>query len=302
MLPPRLPSTSSSLTLTGESIRRRVSSSHSRQMDSAFSSIAEEGETVVLCPSQHQDPQSSPPLPALPEVVQDAKSPAYRAVQRGLDPPSSDPYTRRNSFCSTLTSASQIPRLPTPDFSQPDLSQLECWPSFPPGLRHGTEAHELPTSESSTHPARGAKTARETSLPNSQNAPLTVCEAEIAEGENIQTESGTSEKPPLLPSISTTSKLTRKWPAPQTVKRRMRSRQPQDALGLAALELAEGLGVDRPERWTKHKWCLFFSVCTMYAYGGAGLVCAILTWFRGKSHELIVTRSSPHYSDIAGFW
>ncbi|KAI9066027.1 hypothetical protein FKP32DRAFT_1566765 [Trametes sanguinea] len=43
----------------------------------------------------------------------------------------------------------------------------------------------------------------------------------------------------------------------------------------------EGLGLElRVDRWTLHKWCLVLSVCTVFVYGTAGLICAILTWFR----------------------
>ncbi|KAJ6622709.1 hypothetical protein B0H10DRAFT_1909806 [Mycena sp. CBHHK59/15] len=34
------------------------------------------------------------------------------------------------------------------------------------------------------------------------------------------------------------------------------------------------------ERWTGFKWCLLLSVCTVFAYGVTGLVCALMTWFR----------------------
>ncbi|KIP02713.1 hypothetical protein PHLGIDRAFT_41453, partial [Phlebiopsis gigantea 11061_1 CR5-6] len=39
------------------------------------------------------------------------------------------------------------------------------------------------------------------------------------------------------------------------------------------------------DRWTTYKWCLFLSVCTVFAAGAAGLVCALLTWFRGRSWD-----------------
>ncbi|KAF9263424.1 hypothetical protein L218DRAFT_815225, partial [Marasmius fiardii PR-910] len=33
-------------------------------------------------------------------------------------------------------------------------------------------------------------------------------------------------------------------------------------------------------RWTRFKWCLLFSVMTVFGYGLAILFCAVLTWFR----------------------
>ncbi|KAJ7904853.1 hypothetical protein B0H13DRAFT_2233876 [Mycena leptocephala] len=38
--------------------------------------------------------------------------------------------------------------------------------------------------------------------------------------------------------------------------------------------------MDSAEPWTGFKWCLLLSVCTVFAYGGAALLCALMTWFR----------------------
>ncbi|OCH87332.1 hypothetical protein OBBRIDRAFT_736360 [Obba rivulosa] len=46
------------------------------------------------------------------------------------------------------------------------------------------------------------------------------------------------------------------------------------------LEEGEGLGLDRIDRWTIHKWCLILSVSTIFVYGIAGLVFSVLTWFQ----------------------
>ncbi|KZT12190.1 uncharacterized protein LAESUDRAFT_640823 [Laetiporus sulphureus 93-53] len=46
------------------------------------------------------------------------------------------------------------------------------------------------------------------------------------------------------------------------------------------LEEGDGLGIEGVDRWTMHKWCLLLSVCSVLVYGVAGLVCAIMTWFR----------------------
>ncbi|KAI0629785.1 hypothetical protein C8Q77DRAFT_1220000 [Trametes polyzona] len=47
------------------------------------------------------------------------------------------------------------------------------------------------------------------------------------------------------------------------------------------LEEGEGLGLElHVGRWTMHKWCLVLSVCTVLVYGTAGLICALLTWFK----------------------
>ncbi|EKM49803.1 uncharacterized protein PHACADRAFT_106621 [Phanerochaete carnosa HHB-10118-sp] len=42
--------------------------------------------------------------------------------------------------------------------------------------------------------------------------------------------------------------------------------------------------MDRPNRWTAHKWWLFLSVCTVFLVGVAGLVCVLFAWFRAWDH------------------
>ncbi|TFK48778.1 hypothetical protein OE88DRAFT_1713886 [Heliocybe sulcata] len=37
-------------------------------------------------------------------------------------------------------------------------------------------------------------------------------------------------------------------------------------------------------RWTPYKWCLLFSVTTVFIYGLVGMTCAIATWFRTWMH------------------
>ncbi|KAI0754466.1 hypothetical protein C8Q80DRAFT_1094302 [Daedaleopsis nitida] len=52
----------------------------------------------------------------------------------------------------------------------------------------------------------------------------------------------------------------------------------------SVLEDGHGLGIERVGTWTLHKWCLVLSVCTVLVYAGAGLVCSLLTWFRGWAY------------------
>ncbi|KAI0727905.1 hypothetical protein C8Q72DRAFT_876087 [Fomitopsis betulina] len=56
------------------------------------------------------------------------------------------------------------------------------------------------------------------------------------------------------------------------------------------LEEGEGLGLGSVDRWSVHKWCLLLSVSTLLVYGLAGLICAVLTWFRtyDKASVIIV--------------
>ncbi|KAI1788875.1 hypothetical protein LXA43DRAFT_893982 [Ganoderma leucocontextum] len=88
------------------------------------------------------------------------------------------------------------------------------------------------------------------------------------------------KRPLLLSSWSTSDKFTRKFPRPRALKGE--SWLGDGSASASTLEGGEdglGLGMDRLDRWTPHKWCLVLSVCTLLVYGGAGLVCAILTWF-----------------------
>ena len=39
----------------------------------------------------------------------------------------------------------------------------------------------------------------------------------------------------------------------------------------------------KEKEWTTFKWCLVWSVSSVFVYGTATLVCALLTWFRSKS-------------------
>lgn len=97
----------------------------------------------------------------------------------------------------------------------------------------------------------------------------------------------TTKRPELLPSFSTSSKLTQKFPISKSVRKLPNinlgtkgGSQGGPAFAATLLGEGEGLGIDRVDRWTAHKWCLFVSVCTLFVYGMAGLICAVLTWFK----------------------
>ncbi|KAF9810315.1 hypothetical protein IEO21_07003 [Rhodonia placenta] len=55
------------------------------------------------------------------------------------------------------------------------------------------------------------------------------------------------------------------------------------------LEEGEGLGLDAVDRWPAHKWWLLISVCSILVYGLAGLICAVLTWFRAWQHADVMS-------------
>jgi hypothetical protein len=54
------------------------------------------------------------------------------------------------------------------------------------------------------------------------------------------------------------------------------------------------LGLGWFNRWTNFKWCLLFSVLSVFVYGTAGLVCAFMTWFRSACLVLILSLHSSH--------
>ncbi|KAJ3556761.1 hypothetical protein NM688_g1847 [Phlebia brevispora] len=90
-----------------------------------------------------------------------------------------------------------------------------------------------------------------------------------------------------LSKLDTHDKLTKKFPISASVRKLSalgRGKVGDRALAIVLLDEAEGLGMDRIDRWTIHKWCLFLSICTLFAYGTGGLICAVLTWFRAWAH------------------
>ncbi|KAH9932775.1 uncharacterized protein BXZ73DRAFT_46708 [Epithele typhae] len=77
----------------------------------------------------------------------------------------------------------------------------------------------------------------------------------------------------LARSFGTVDKFTHKFP-------RLRGFSKSGNLPPDLAEEGAGLGVERVGRWTASKWFLLFSVLTVFGYGGVGLVCALMTWFR----------------------
>jgi hypothetical protein len=81
-------------------------------------------------------------------------------------------------------------------------------------------------------------------------------------------------RPKLFNNYSSSANFTQKWPIPRL--------NPSAISGLiAALDESGGLGMDRVDTWTVHKWTLLLSIITAFITSFAGLICAILTWFRG---------------------
>jgi hypothetical protein len=93
----------------------------------------------------------------------------------------------------------------------------------------------------------------------------------------------------FIPSIGTTNKFTHKWPIPKSVSYESQPKELKDVRlrpnqsPASALEDGQGLGSSRAAHWTVFKWCLLLSVTTLFAYGAAGLICALMTWFKSQS-------------------
>lgn len=99
--------------------------------------------------------------------------------------------------------------------------------------------------------------------------------------------------------LSTHSKLTKKFPISASVRKLSalgRGKVGSRDLAIVLLDEAEGLGMERVDRWTGHKWFLFLSVCTTFAYGASALAYATLTWFKSKSYNRILGHKPSHRS------
>ena len=193
------------------------------------------------------------------------------------------------SMQSAYTRASQIPRLPTPDFGNSSETRTTANSgtgrvanSFRSFFPRGLSFVSLPVPSSSflshspTPVASRPQSLRSDSDESSRSAWSSCTAASVDSGHST-----------LIPSVGTTDKFTHKWP-------KMRGLDVHDgdegrgsrlrgiAAAAAVLEEGRGLGTSSVQRWTTFKWCLLFSVCTVFIYGIAGLACGILTWFRSR--------------------
>ncbi|KAJ6584433.1 hypothetical protein B0H19DRAFT_925797 [Mycena capillaripes] len=83
----------------------------------------------------------------------------------------------------------------------------------------------------------------------------------------------------LIKAVGTTDKFTHKWPRPQSLRAHSVGHA-TDSTSFDLLEDGRGFAMDTEELWTVSKWCLLLSVCMVFVYGAAALVCALMTWFR----------------------
>jgi hypothetical protein len=89
----------------------------------------------------------------------------------------------------------------------------------------------------------------------------------------LDVETLTRIRPRLIAGSS--SNWTQKWPKPRL--------SPRSLGGLvSAIGESEGLGIEKPDRWTTHKWVLLVSILIGFGYSSVGLGYGMLTWFRGE--------------------
>jgi len=235
---------------------RATSSSIVSGKSRRMSTIVEDGNASS---SRRVSTRKDAPLPPLP-----APSP-NPANHRFFGPDNSNHYGRRDDYPQVfsdvpLTPAQGSPdlerdgnssrfssHLPTPDFSRYNSirSRLSIAGPPPTSFQQRSSRH----SDSST------------TLRTKTN--------------DWRSDAGTlaHNRPPLIPASS--GNWTQKWPKPRL--------NPKSLGGLvAAIEESQGLGVDKPDRWTTHKWVLLMSTLIAFGYSSVGLAYAMLTWFRGE--------------------
>ncbi|KAG8776374.1 hypothetical protein FRC12_000933 [Ceratobasidium sp. 428] len=97
--------------------------------------------------------------------------------------------------------------------------------------------------------------------------------------------------PTLLAAIhGVTDRFTRRFPVSMSYRKANgRAGDPDDQHLLALLGYGEtGAIVEWPNAWTPEKWSLLFSVCSVFIYGLAGLLLALMTWFGVWRQSIII--------------
>ncbi|GBE85149.1 predicted protein [Sparassis crispa] len=177
---------------------------------------------------------------------------------------------------TTQTSVSQISRLPTPDFTSRTSGGVIR--SFLPRLFSVRGVQSASTGAPADVRPRNHRNATTLSDVSEGSTAVSTCS-----GDSSLSTTTLLKRPALLPSLSTTDRFTQKFPRPRSIRNPTfeggRSGH-KSAFAATMLEEGEGLGIDRVDRWPTHKWCLVLSVSTVFVYGLAGLVCAIVTWWR----------------------
>ncbi|CAL1713664.1 unnamed protein product [Somion occarium] len=201
-----------------------------------------------------------------------------------------DRGTPSASLQTVRTSDSPIPLLPTSGFlgRRPSVrSLLSRLFSLRRGLLpqdalHTSNSH-VPRSPSGPSTWSSSNTEKFSSLISSTRSNFSTNTTNTIEYPRLQSSLSTSDK--------FTHKFTHKFPIHRSVKKLStlgRGSQGGPAFAATLLGEGEGLGIETVDRWTSHKWCLLLSVCTVFTYGMAGLICAVLTWFKTWEHADIM--------------
>jgi hypothetical protein len=312
----RRPSSTSSLTLLNNSLRRRSLTTRIRSQDD-FASKVDEGDnndTIVLRPGL--TPVSSPPLPALPVFSSASRLEDNAIVTRvTLRDDAAPESIREKAIFSptplpacpegpsrTPSAVSEISRLPTPPFSRPpsptgEKNFLSSFSFLPSGFSLKFLSFGEETTPSSLPSSR-----REAVRNDSSSSSSSTDHGFLHEKGSTRSYAGTSLQVQrkasvyscetidsghrsLISSIGTTDKFTHKWPTPRSLRHGKSASEKRATGGVALgqiLEDGQGLGMEKVDKWTSFKWCLLISVTSVFIYGGGGMAAAILTWFRGE--------------------
>lgn len=230
------------------------------------------------------------PLPSLPPSLSPDTVAQENNIVHQPSPFASIPLTPRpdgpsrlDSYGSEASKASKrsvfsiFPRLPTPDFSalkikpfhHSILAPLSLLRPQTPSISSNTSVSS-PLSRVRTSSTESIVTARNAGYCSGSSIPAEACTGHKIQAESFQSGHTSQRSDTLYGDDSYSSfmakaplRFTRKFPSPVTAGIR-KSLSDMDAFErLMALDLGDGLGVERIGRWTIYKWCLLLSVVTV---------------------------------------
>ena len=229
-----------------------------------MSTIVEDGSSLSSDPRRRTFRRVSAlgnaPLPPLP------KPSPNPASDRFLDPDNLSYYERHDGHPEPFSDVPLTPALRTPDLEHDGNSSRFSSHLPTPDFSRQNSVRSLISIPRLSPAPQHEKTKR--SYPNATLRTRT---------NGWKSDAGTlaDSRPPLIPASS--SNWTQKWPKPRL--------NPRSLGGLAAaVEESEGLGFDKPDRWTAHKWVLLMSILIAFGYSSVGLAYAMITWFRGEGN------------------
>ena len=207
------------------------------------------------------------PLPPLPNSSPNPNSNGY------LDPDNISHYEQHEHHAQPFIDVPLTPSQRSLDLERDgNFSGLDSYLPTPDFSRQNSVRSRLSVSEFLTTASRPGNRKDSSSAATLRTG---------ADAWKSDTDTLTRARPSLIPTQS--SNWTQKWPKPRL--------NPRSLGGLvAAIEESEGLGFDKPDKWTPHKWVLLMTILISFGYSSVGLGYAMLTWFRGKLCRLPVAR------------